>query len=255
MKKTAGFGTSDVLARMIAHWRDLANRCDRDHRPYFTDFVPAEDAVPAEKIAAEFDVQCIAWGGVDAASRVMLCFVPKNFSVDNSRFPVKCLTLSYRSFKPPTHRDFLGALLACCIKRDTIGDILIGDAFAQVFVCGHVAPVLEQELLQVGCVSVQVSSSQPVSLSPQMNFRPISGTVASLRADAVVAFALRLSREKAASLIRQGKMTCGHRTVEVPSVLMEPGDVFSVRGYGKFRIDAVNGVTRKGRNHITIQKY
>lgn len=36
---------------------------------------------------------------------------------------------------------------------------------------------------------------------------------------------------------------------------MQIGDVFSVRGYGKFRIDTMDGVSRKGRYHITIQKY
>lgn len=255
MKKAVGFGGTDALALLTAHWRDAAARSCRDNRPYFTDFVPAEDVPLAEKAAAEFGVQCIAWGGVEAAARVMLCFVPQDFSVDASRFPITCLTITYRSADTLTHRDFLGALLGCDLERDVIGDILIAEKMAQVFVCRHVAAVLEQELVQVGRVGVQVDSRTPVCLSPQDALCPIHGTVASLRADAIVALVTRLSREKAAALIKQGRLACRHITMETPSAQMQIGDVFSVRGFGKFRIDTVDGMTRKGRYHITIQKY
>ncbi len=250
-----GSGMQDALGLLTAHWRDMAERCRRDNRPYFTDFVPAEDFVIAEKVAAASGVQCLAWGGVTAAARVLLCFLPENFPMETSDFPITCLTFTYRSVKPLSHRDFLGSMLSCNLERDTIGDILIAETTAQAFVCRRVAAVLEQELMQVGRVGVHVDSSQPVFLSPQDALCPVTGTVASLRADAIVAFATRLSREKAAQLIRQGRMTCRHTTIETPSAQMQIGDVFSIRGFGKFRIDAVDGVTRKGRYHITIQKY
>lgn len=39
------------------------------------------------------------------------------------------------------------------------------------------------------------------------------------------------------------------------SQLMKVGDVGTLRGYGKIRLVAVNGVTKKDRIHITIEKY
>lgn len=42
---------TDAVQQLKAHWNDLANRCMRDNRPYFTDFLPAEDTAMAEAIA------------------------------------------------------------------------------------------------------------------------------------------------------------------------------------------------------------
>ena len=100
-----------------------------------------------------------------------------------------------------------------------------------------------------------MTGDDPVCLSVQMDFLLIQGTIASLRADAVAALATRLSREKAVQLIRQGRLTYRHATIDTSSAVMQVGDVFSIRGYGKFRIAAVDGISRKGRYHITIQKY
>lgn len=246
---------TDAVQQLKAHWNDLANRCVRDNRPYFTDFLPAEDTAMAEAIANTAGAVCTAWGGTENTTRVILCFAPDFIPVTPEQFPIQCLTFSYRVPKPPTHRNFLGACMACNLERDTIGDILIDTKMAQMFVCAHVAPVLLQEVHQIGRVGVSVTGDDPVCLSVQMDFLLIQGTIASLRADAVAALATRLSREKAVQLIRQGRLTYRHATIDTPSAVMQVGDVFSIRGYGKFRIAAVDGISRKGRYHITIQKY
>ncbi len=240
---------------LIQHWHDLARRSYRDNRPYFTDFLPQEDEIPAKKIAAENGVVCMAWGGTENTARVMLCFAPDSTFAVPERFPITCLTISHRGTSMLRHRDVLGALMACDIRRDLIGDILIAPKLVQIFVCSHIVPILLQELSQIGRVGVSVADDQPVCLAAQQNLIAYSGTVASLRADAVTAFVTHLSREKASQLIRQGKLVRAHETVETPSASMQIGDVFSIRGYGKFRLDAIDGTTRKGRYHITIQKY
>lgn len=245
----------DTIQAYRAHWSDLAARCVRDNRPYFTSFVPEEDLALAEPIAGKAGAVCTAWGGTENTSRVILCFAPDFIPIELAQFPIQCLTLSYRSPQPPAHRDILGACMGCNLERDTIGDILIDAKKAQIFVCTAVAPVLLQELHQVGRIGVSVTGDDPVCLSVKADFLPIQGTIASLRADAVTALVTRLSREKAVQLIRQGRLTCRHATIETPSASMQIGDVFSVRGYGKFRIEAIDGMSRKGRYHIIIQKY
>ena len=156
---------TDAVQQLKAHWNDLANRCVRDNRPYFTDFLPAEDTAMAEAIANTAGAVCTAWGGTENTTRVILCFAPDFIPVTPEQFPIQCLTFSYRVPKPPTHRDFLGACMACNLERDTIGDILIDTKMAQMFVCTHVAPVLLQEVHQIGRVGVSVTGDDPVCLS------------------------------------------------------------------------------------------
>lgn len=238
-----------------AHWHDLARQCSRDNRPYFTLFFPEEDTAAAKLAALSEGVVCTAWGGVTGASRVILGFSPEWAVPKPEQFPLCCLTFRYRAANVLKHRDFLGALMACNLTRDTIGEILIEEQIAQVFVCKQVTAVILQEIHQIGRVGVTVTEDDPVCLGTEKIFSPMIGTVASLRADAITAFVTRLSREKAVQLIRQGRLTCRHVTVDSPAAQLQVGNVFSVRGYGKYLLAAVDGMTRKGRYHITIQKY
>ena len=58
------------------------------------------------------------------------------------QFPLTCLTFRWRGTENPGHRDFLGALMGCDLARETVGDILIADGIAQVFVCVPAASVI-----------------------------------------------------------------------------------------------------------------
>ena len=145
--------------------------------------------------------------------------------------------------------------MGCDLARETVGDILIADGIAQVFVCVPAASVILQELHQIGRVGVTVTEDDPVCLSAETAYLLIEGSVASLRADAITALVTKQSREKAVLLIRQGRLTCRHAVINAPAAPLQVGDVFSIRGYGKFRLAEDGGLTRKGRHHITIQKY
>lgn len=238
-----------------AHWDDLARRSDRDNRPYFSAFYPQEDLQAAERIAAANGVTCTAWGGTEGTARVMFGFALEWSVPEFPQFPLTCLTFRWRGAENPGHRDFLGALMGCDLARETVGDILIADGIAQVFVCVPAASVILQELHQIGRVGVTVTEDDPVCLSAETAYLLIEGSVASLRADAITALVTKQSREKAVLLIRQGRLTCRHAVINAPAAPLQVGDVFSIRGYGKFRLAEDGGLTRKGRHHITIQKY
>ena len=108
--------SSDTMQQFRAHWSDLASRCIRDSRPYFTDFVPVEDVPAAESIARSAGAVCTAWGGTENTTRVMLCFAPEFIPVEPEQFPIQCLRernhfphrlhpdAGIRFFRRPVHR-------------------------------------------------------------------------------------------------------------------------------------------------------
>jgi RNA-binding protein YlmH len=79
--------------------------------------------------------------------------------------------------------------------------------------------------------------------------------VASLRLDALVSTAVRVSREKASQLVKQGLVSVSGAYDAQPASILDQGQVFSVRGYGRFILDTVGNETKKGRIHIKILKY
>lgn len=56
-------------------------------------------------------------------------------------------------------------------------------------------------------------------------------------------------------MIRSGIVTLNYQEVLQPDKLLKAGDVFSVRGHGKFRLKEVGEPTKKGRLHITIEQF
>ena len=153
-------------------------------------------------------VGAMLYGGYPAAERRMLCVHPKERAPQADAFPIACIGISYRRADKLTHRDVLGAVMALNLKREVIGDILLEEGHAQLFVSRAVAPVVLGELIKIGRVGVSVAEeSEPIVITPQ--FEEICGTVASLRLDCLVSLATRQSREKAAKLIAAQAVSVG----------------------------------------------
>ena len=63
----------------------------------------------------------------------------------------------------------------------------------------------------------------------------------------MVASGCRLSRAKAADLINGGQVKLRHLPTLRTDAQVEPGDVISVRGFGRLQIQEIGSPTRKGR--------
>ena len=170
-------------------------------------------------------------------------------------FPITCLTFTFRKEDRLTHRDFLGSFMAMRLKRETIGDIITADGIAQAFVTEVAAKLILSSVSKIGRVGVKVSDSEPFSIEVRQEFQEISGTVASLRLDCIVSAAAKISREKAAVLIRSDRVSLNHFPAASVSREVSEGDIISVRGCGRFILDKINGTTKKGRIHISLRKY
>lgn len=194
------------------------------------------------------------YGGYPEAQRGMLCIHPQDVPPEDAEYPLVCLTITHRVSDVLTHRDVLGSIMAQQVQRDTIGDIVVTPGKIQCFATPTAAAVCMQ-LKKIGRVGVQVTDTLPFSCEITQNIKEISGTVAAPRLDAVLRTALNTGRNACADHIRGGLVTLNYMQVQDVSCLVKEGDVFSVRGYGKFRVSELSGPTKKGRLHITIEKF
>ena len=179
---------------------------------------------------------------------------PDDFPPEDDEYPFVCLTITHRVSDVLTHRDVLGSIMAQQVQRETIGDIVVTPGKIQCFATPTAAAVCMQ-LKKIGRVGVQVTDSLPFSCEISQNIKEISGTVAAPRLDAVLRTALNTGRNACADYIRGGLVMLNYMQVQDISCLVKEGDVFSVRGYGKFRLSELSGPTKKGRLHITIEKF
>lgn len=83
----------------------------------------------------------------------------------------------------------------------------------------------------------------------------ISGTVATLRLDAVLALGFGLSRSRAVVLVKGGLVEVNGRTMENPSRRLEQGDLITLRERGRLEIAVLTGESRKGRQGLKLKKF
>lgn len=194
------------------------------------------------------------FGGYEEAQRGILCIHPMDAPPADEEYPITCLTFTFPESFSVTHRDVLGSLMAQQVQRDTVGDILVSPGRVQCFVTGAAAAV-GMGMTRIGRVGVKVTDALPYSGDFHQETREIRGTVSSVRLDAVLRVALNRARGDCAELIRAGLVMLNYQECTEVSKLLTPGDVFSIRGFGKFSVSEIGAPTKKGRLPVTVKQY
>ena len=190
------------------------------------------------------------YGGYEGATRLMM-----GACADRDSFPITALEFTYKREIDLRHRDFLGALMALSIRRDTVGDILTGTGRTVIFVRDEIAPFLMNEVDRIGRVGVKIGYADVSELPVPDDHDELMFTLSSLRLDAFVAAAAHLSREKASKLIKSELVTVDHVTVTEVSALLKEGMTVTIRKYGKFVLTALPGQSRKGKLKAAVRHY
>ena len=243
----------------VSRVRDMVKLADTRNVRKFTAFLDGRQQMLARQTALSEGCQnFLLYGGLDDEEeneRKILGIFPFYEDADPQLFPVTALSFVYRDADKLSHRDFLGSFMSLNLKRETIGDILVGDGHAVVFAQPQAAQIIQSEVVKIGRVGLSVYEGITVPIPKLHSLKPLPGTVSSLRLDCVVAHCCNLSREKAQQLIRSGLVTLQFQVCEDTSRQMQVSDVFSVRGHGKFRLEQIGAVTKKGRLHIVCSQY
>ena len=199
-------------------------------------------------------------GGWPGAERKLLCLEPEDCCPAS---PLCCVRLTCRAFSGaalPVHKDYLGSLMGLELKREALGDIVLptdASSTAYVFALETAAELICRELLQVGRteVTTELLALGEVPAFPQAERKLQTATVSSLRLDAVLAAMLHCSRGQAADLISAGRVEINHLPVESAHAPVYEGDVFTVRGKGRFGLTALPGKSKKDRSIIEFFQY
>lgn len=190
------------------------------------------------------------FGGYPDAVRLMM-----GASADEDSFPITALEFCYREQDDLRHRDFLGALMAMGIRRDTLGDILTGKGRTVIFVRDDIVPFLLSDVDKIGRVGVKVGYADVDDLPIPDDIEELLFTLSSLRLDAFVAAAAHLSRDKAARLIKNELVMVDHVTdTEVSSQLKE-GMTVTIRKHGKYVLTELRGTSKKGKLRLSVKHY
>ena len=237
---------------MFAHIYDMAVRSDRYSRSIYGDFL-SENSIGELLLRAHLlPAAPVLFGGFDDAERKMVAFIPP---YEEPSFPICAVRVSSPRLKNLSHRDFLGSVLGLGIKREKCGDILIGEEDCFLLLHSDVASFVADSLTKVGREGVKAQLVPLCEISvPEKSFVPISGTVASMRLDAVLSLFIGKGRSHASEVIRAGLVFVNGICSLKNDMHISDGDVISVRGKGKATVKK-DGLSKKDRIFITLSHW
>lgn len=235
--------------------RDACRLCETKNVPKFTSFLSEAELGKALNVVKNMRQRCCFFGGFSEAERNVLCVCPEWLETDNVEFPITTLEFQYIKNSGLTHRDFLGAVMALGIKKETVGDILVFDSVCYMFVLNTVSEYIISELKKVGSVGVKITVSQKTDFEYSVKTEEKTTTVASLRLDCVVSALCNFSRKNAAELIEQGFVFVNSLSVEKATATVKENDKISVRRHGKFVVCSASDLTKKQRTVLKYKKY
>lgn len=232
---------------------DTANISERTNKPKFLGFLSEEQSVFARNILEKLDCSYEFYGGYDEAQRVMLGCLPE--WVNEAEFPITAVTAEFRKVDKLTHRDVLGSLMALGLKRETVGDILVEEGRAVVFLCSENADYVIGQISKIGRVGVTLKKGYEHPLPKVGEMVEQRVTVASERLDCVVSALIGVSRNKATEKIEQSLVTLNSVVTEKVTAKVTDGDIVSVRSRGKFFVESIQNKTKKDRLILKYKKY
>ena len=242
---------------LLGHVWDKWEQARRRNIPAVTAFLsPHEQAAAQRLLQAAGARDYVFFGGYDTAERRQLHFLPdwQDTPDEDALAALRCTF--YHGDKAPTHRDLLGSLMGLGVTRQSIGDILVSPDSADVLVASGIADFLLQQWDAAGRTPLRVKRiSLPELLVPPVACRDIHDTVASLRLDSIVATAFATSRARAAEAIAAGRVEVNWAECRKADKPVESGDVITLRGGGKCKLDSVGSPTKKGRFPICVKRY
>ena len=254
-------------ARLLARAQDLLARARNGEITYTAFLTPAEQhaltrAMPWAKGEMRID------GGYTVAERARMLFLPPYLLDMDEETLTECLAetreeclialqIKGSGFRELHHKDYLGAVLNLGIERDAIGDLCVCDKHIAVLFCDRVmARFLEENLTRVANDAVRLSRvTLPQGFDGGRKFQTVSDTVASPRADSVVAALANLSRERAQALFRDKLVEIDYELADKTDRMLEAPCVIVIRGKGKFIIRSLGEQTKKGRIRMLADKY
>lgn len=256
----AKFARSDEDKLLFARVLDKMAAAERRSIPAATNFLTAREQTLIEPMlraagCADFHF----FGGAEDAERAVCCFLPEYLDesyLTGEDSPIAAVRAVFRAQDAISHRDLLGSLMGSGIKRETVGDLYVGEGRCDFLVTREILPYVLQNLTSAGRAQLSLSEiGFDEIVVPPVRVQEKRESVSALRLDSIVAAGCNLSRSSAAELIRRGAVTLEHLPCEKPDKAVAPGSVISIRGQGRLKLASVDGTTRKGRTAVTILKY
>ena len=234
---------------------DKANIALKTHKPVFSIFMDPYKANFFKELLKD-EIEIMLYGGYKEAERLKIGFFPEYSNTNIKEFNISTVEIKYNSSfsRKLEHKDFLGSILGLGITRDKVGDVILEDDRAIVFVDDDILEYIITNLERVAHTKITVNVMNDYIFTERV-LKEKTFTVPSLRLDVVLSNGFNISRGKIADLIRGEKAFVNWKKETSVSRLLHSEDVITLRGFGRIKIKEILGTTKKSRILIKVIIY
>ncbi len=192
------------------------------------------------------------------SDRRQIAFVPNSYYnyKQEINYPNKLLRIEVnKRFNNYEHKDFLGSLMGLSLKRELFGDLILIENVAYIPVSDKIVEYVLLNLNKIGKSTCTIKIMENDESIPQYRFDDKVIVISSKRLDSIVSGITNLSRMKVIEPIENGKVLIDYVEEKDKSKKIEIGSTITIKGFGKFKLFAENGETKKGKEKILVKKY
>ena len=140
------------------------------------------------------------------------------------------------------------------IKREKLGDILIMKDYAMLSLKTEITDFISMNLEKVGNRKVVCSMiDENEFILPDQEYLEVSCFVSSERLDVLMSAAFKLSRSVSLAMINSGDVKVNWQQTTKAGFELKPGDIISVKKFGRVIYFSKQGHSKKGRISVIIK--
>ncbi|NHI68144.1 RNA-binding protein [Lactococcus formosensis] len=235
---------------------DWMDRVENNYSVVTTYFLNPREVEILESLANKRELQIFSTQDIAQTELTKIIIAPEFYQLDESDFDLALLEISYaKKFYQLKHSQILGSFLGQTgIRRSEIGDIVLNEGRAQVFVSKHLLEIFQNNIEKIGPAPVKfVEKTLEELIKTEDNSAIKVILVSSLRIDKIIASTFEISRNLAVNMLQLRKVKLNYLEIEKKDFPVEQGDLISVRGLGRIKVLKILGETKKGKQKIECE--
>ncbi|MGX7031422.1 YlmH family RNA-binding protein [Vagococcus zengguangii] len=234
---------------------DWVSKVEREYVPFLTGFLDPRQCHILETIVRGQgqDLKFGFYGGYEHAERVRALIYPDYYEPTVEDYEIMSFNIEYpKKFTELKHRQILGTLMSLGIKRELFGDITTDGDDWQIHLDQKMSEFVSSQFDKIGKITIRLEPTIGEVFNPVTDWVIEQVTVSSQRLDTVISEVFNISRQRSKSLIETGKVKINWMVSERSDTPVEEFDQLSVRGFGRIRIESVEGRTKKDKIRMKV---
>ncbi|MFK4881084.1 RNA-binding protein [Lactococcus petauri] len=235
---------------------DWMDRVENNYSVVTTYFLNPREVEILESLANKRELQIFSTQDIAQTELTKIIIAPEFYQLDVADFDIALLEILYaKKFYQLKHSQILGSFLGQTgIRRSELGDIILSEGRAQVFVSKHLLEIFQNNIKKIGSATVQFVE-KPFEELIETEAASVMKVVlvSSMRIDKIIASTFEISRNLAVNMLQSRKVKLNYLEIEKKDFTVEQGDLISVRGLGRIKILRILGETKKGKQKIECE--